>query len=94
MKINNPMSTATHQDMNTIPNQLVLEISESLYQQLKYVATLSEESVEAIATRIIAMRLPSLTQETEELQARLASITPESLHSEVGLEEVGDDDAW
>ncbi|MFB2920123.1 MULTISPECIES: hypothetical protein [Aerosakkonema] len=68
--------------------KLTLEISESLFEQLNHVAELSEESIESIAIRIIAFRLPSLTKEVQEMNERLNKITPEQLHGEIGLEEV------
>jgi hypothetical protein len=68
--------------------KLSLEISESLFDQLQRVAELTEESIEAIAIRIIAFRLPSLTREAQELKEQLNKITPDQLHGEIGLEEV------
>ena len=67
--------------------KLTLEISESLFEQLEGIAELTEESIESIAIRIIARRVPSLANEVQELDEKLAQITPDRLHGEIGLEE-------
>ena len=67
--------------------KLTLEISESLFEQLEHIAELTEESIETIAIRIIARRVPSLAREAHELNEKLAQITPDQLHGEIGLEE-------
>jgi hypothetical protein len=67
--------------------KLTLEISESLFEQLEGIAELTEETIETIAIRIIARRVPSLAKEVQELDEKLAQITPDQLHGEIGLEE-------
>ncbi|HAZ47867.1 MAG TPA: hypothetical protein DDW76_35910 [Cyanobacteria bacterium UBA11369] len=67
--------------------KLTLEISESLFEQLKSVAELTEDSIESLAIRIIAFRLPSLAREAQEFNEKLDKITPDQLHGEIGLEE-------
>jgi antitoxin component of MazEF toxin-antitoxin module len=67
--------------------KLTLEISESLFDQLEGIAELTEESIETIAIRIIARRVSSLAKEVQELDEKLAQITPDQLHGEIGLEE-------
>ncbi|HAZ46279.1 MAG TPA: hypothetical protein DCZ55_17910 [Cyanobacteria bacterium UBA11371] len=64
--------------------KLSLKISESLFEQLQRVAELTEESIESIAIRIIAFRLPTLTREAQELNEQLNKITPDQLHGEIG----------
>ncbi|OKH36570.1 hypothetical protein NIES2119_16185 [[Phormidium ambiguum] IAM M-71] len=70
--------------------KLTLEIAEPLFKQLEQVAQISSESIETIAIRIIAMRLPSLSREVQELQEMLDSITTDQLHGEIVLEETVD----
>lgn len=67
--------------------KLTLEISESLFEQLEGIAELTEESMETIAIRIIARRVPLLAREAQELNEKLTHITPDQLHGEIGLEE-------
>ncbi|NEQ40829.1 MAG: hypothetical protein F6K40_33255 [Okeania sp. SIO3I5] len=50
-----------------MPNQkLSLEILESLYEKLEELSELTEESIDTLIIRIIAMRIPSLLRETKE----------------------------
>jgi len=72
-----------------MPNKkLSLEISESLYEKLEELSELTEEPIDTIIIRILAMRMPSLLRETQEFNQMLDAITPEQLHGEIGLEEV------
>ncbi|MDY7004182.1 MAG: hypothetical protein SWX82_09560 [Cyanobacteriota bacterium] len=72
-----------------MPNKkLSLEISESLYEKLEELSELTEEPINTLITRIVAMRMPSLLRETQEFNQMLDAITPEQLHGEIGLEEV------
>ncbi|NEQ74463.1 MAG: hypothetical protein F6K23_16340 [Okeania sp. SIO2C9] len=72
-----------------MPNKkLSLEISESLYEKLEELSELTEEPINTLIIRIIAMRMPSLLRETKEFNQMLDAITPEQLHGEIGLEEV------
>lgn len=74
--------------------KLTLEISESLYKQLENVAELSEESIESIAIRIVAFRLPSLTREVQELNEQLDSLATDHLHSEIDFGEPIGREVW
>lgn len=69
-----------------VTRKLTLELSESLFEQLESIAELTEESIETIAIRIIARRVPSLLREVQELDEQLATITPDTMHGEIGLE--------
>ncbi|MGK7876127.1 MAG: hypothetical protein AB4426_23370 [Xenococcaceae cyanobacterium] len=75
--------------------KLILEISESLFEQLEQLSELTEESIESLAIRMIAGRLPSLTREAKKLNELLAGVTPESLHGEIDSgEAVGREVFW
>ncbi|GGA22324.1 hypothetical protein [Okeania sp. KiyG1] len=72
-----------------MPNQkLSLEISESLHEKLEELSESTEEPIETLIIKIVAMRMPSLLRETQKFNQQLDAITPEQLHGEIGLEEV------
>lgn len=67
-------------------HKLTLEMSETLFEQLSLLAEIKEESIEDLASEIIASKLPHLIQKETQLKQLLESIKPDSIHSEIGLE--------
>lgn len=71
--------------MNT--RKLTLEMSEKLFQQLTMLADMTEESVEYLAVRIIATRVPSLLEKERKFNQLIEEIKPDTIHGEIGLSE-------
>lgn len=71
--------------MNT--HKLTLEMSEKLFQELTLLADMTEESVEYLAVRIIATRVPSLLEKERKFNELLEGIKPDTIHGEIGLSE-------
>lgn len=75
--------------------KLVLEISNSLFAYLQQLAELKEESMETLATRMIASQVHDLTKEAKDFNELLEKITPEMLHNEIDMgEPVGCEVFW
>jgi hypothetical protein len=63
--------------------KLTLEISESLFGQLKQLAELTEEPIESLAIQIIASSLLRRREKERRLNERLEPITRDTLHGEI-----------
>lgn len=75
--------------------KLVLEISPALFEELERLAEMKEESMQTIAIRAIASKMPSLKRETEELLEFLGKATPETLPEAIDEgEPVGSEVFW
>lgn len=74
--------------MNT--RKLTLEMSGKLFQQLTMLADMTEESVEYLAVRILATKVPSLLEKERQFNELLEGIKPDTIHGEIGLSETND----
>ncbi|HEY9851940.1 MAG TPA: hypothetical protein V6D28_20875 [Leptolyngbyaceae cyanobacterium] len=72
--------------MNT--RKLTLEISESTYEKLAYLAELNEESIENTAIWGILLTLQSRIKKAEEFKEMMEQVTPENLHGEICFSEL------
>jgi antitoxin component of MazEF toxin-antitoxin module len=73
--------------MKTKP--LNLAISESLWQELQFLAEATDQSLESLAVNCIVHQLPQVRQQVQELDEFLEKVTPENIHGEMGLQEIG-----
>lgn len=71
--------------MNT--HKLTLEMSAKLFQQLTMLADMTEESVEYLAVRILATKVPSLLEKERKFNEFIEGIKPDTIHGEIGLSE-------
>lgn len=71
--------------MNT--RKLTLEISDSTYKKLAYLAELNEESIENTAIWGILLTLQSRIKKAEEFKEMMEQVTPENLHGEIDFGE-------
>ncbi|MEC4991297.1 MAG: hypothetical protein SAJ37_21390 [Oscillatoria sp. PMC 1068.18] len=67
--------------------KLVLEISESLLQELEQLSKLTEEPIESLAVQILASRVYYRLEKERRLFERLEKINPENVHDEINFEE-------
>ena len=67
--------------------KLILEIPESLFQELERLAEATDQSTESLAINCIARRLPHVAEEVGQLDELLAEVTPENLHGEMDFGE-------
>jgi antitoxin MazE len=74
--------------------KLILEISESLFEQLEQLSELTEESIESLAIQILASRLPHRIEKERRLNELLEQITPDQLHGEIGFGEPVGREIW
>jgi len=63
--------------------KLMLEISESLFEQLHHFAEMTGESIESLALQSITSNLPCFTQKVYDLDELLSRVTPDNLHGEI-----------
>ena len=61
--------------------QLNLAISESLWQDLEFLAAATDQSLESLAVNCILHQLPQVRQQVRELDALLEKVNPENIHS-------------
>lgn len=67
--------------------KLSLEISESTYEKLAYLAELNEESIENTAIWSILSTLQARIKRAEEFKEMMEQVTPENLHGEIDFGE-------
>ena len=65
-----------------------MAISESLWQDLEFLAAATDQSLESLAVNCILHQLPQVRQQVRELDELLEKVTPENIHGEIGLNEV------
>ncbi|QFS43472.1 hypothetical protein [Nostoc sphaeroides] len=63
--------------------KLTLEIPESLFEQLHYLAELTGQSIESLALQSITNNVPYLTEKVHNLDELLSRVTPDNLHREI-----------
>ena len=63
--------------------KLMLEISESLFEQLHHLAEMTGESIESLALQSITSNLPCFTQKVYDLDELLSRVRPDNLHGEI-----------
>ncbi|MCC5628277.1 hypothetical protein LC613_09170 [Nostoc sphaeroides CHAB 2801] len=63
--------------------KLTLEIPESLFEQLHYLAELTGQSIESLALQSITNNVPYLTEKVHNLDELLSRVTPDNLHGEI-----------
>jgi antitoxin MazE len=66
--------------------KLILEISESLLEELNHIAELTGQSVESLALQSITNSLPPIIKKTDEayhLDELLSRVTTDNLHGEI-----------
>ena len=63
--------------------KLILEISESLLEELHRFAELTGQSVESLALQSITSSLPRFRQKTYDLDELLSHVTTDNLHGEI-----------
>ncbi|HIK12210.1 MAG TPA: hypothetical protein IGS52_18450 [Oscillatoriaceae cyanobacterium M33_DOE_052] len=68
--------------------KLTLEISESLWQELDFLATATDQSLESLAVNCILHQLPRVEKQVRELDELLEKVTPDNVHGEIGIEDV------
>ena len=68
-------------------SKIVLEISESLYEQLNRLSELTEESIESLAIQMIATKLPDRIEKARRFQVEMEEITSDRLHKEIDFGE-------
>lgn len=63
--------------------KLMLEIPESLFEQLHHLAELTGQSIESLALQSITSNLPCFTQKVYDLDELLSGVTPDNVHGEI-----------
>jgi len=63
--------------------KLMLEIPESLFEQLHNLAQLTGQSIESLALQSITSNLPRFTEKVHDLDELLSRVTADNLHGEI-----------
>jgi len=74
--------------------KLILEIPESLFQELEQLAEATDQSKESLAINCINHRLPLVAEEVRKLDELLAGVTPDNLHGEINFGEPVGREIW
>ena len=63
--------------------KLMLEIPESLFEELHHLAELTSQSVESVALQSIMSNLSGVSAKVYDLDELLSRVTPNNLHGEI-----------
>ena len=83
-----PATRLFHVNGSMKTKQLNLAISESLWQDLEFLAKATDQSLESLAVNCILHQLPQVRQQVRELDEFLEKVNPENIHGEIGLKEI------